>query len=494
MKKLLSLVLVCVMILGMCSFAGAEEKKIIKLTWAMGTGSNAPADNAMVLEELNKMSREKIGVEMDIQYFQNDQLQNSIQSGEVFDIYFTCSWFNNTTECISNGLFANIADKIKDYPGLYNALPESVWDLATNEDGTLYIIPNVKDYAAMNFITYPAEKAAELGFEIPESINAFSDLTDFLVAWKATLPENEYPVLIGGVPAGIESSFDFINRTAMIGCVYGTTKVCSVFDDPGVMERYRTLADWYQKGLINPDAAQLTETAIDGKKQRISTVQAWTGYDGYTVSNGYVTNMTLYAGPTLSVDGITGSTNALSVTLEDDPERMDAALRYMELIMTDKLFADTLRYGVQGYHWDYVTEEQNPACAGGVLRTQAGNDNYAPWAFAQPAYFLTSISVSQRQIDGIDPAPNFDQYNQYYEDVREKAIPSAMGGFKWDSSAWTDALAEISAIKDEYYNDFASGTRSIDDVYDEFMAKMNKAGLQDMIADAQAQLDAYLAK
>ena len=494
MKKLLTLVLVLALVFTCVGMVSAEEE-ITKITWV--SGSSAVKDNQMILDYLNEHFLNEMGIELDIQYYDSDAtLRTDINNGTVFDIYFTCSWYNNTNQAISDGLFVGLDPEVikEEAPGLWAALPESVWETAASADGKIYAIPNWKDYAAENFITYPAEKAAELGFEIPESINAFSDLTDFLVAWKATLPDNEYPVLIGGVPAGIESSFDFINRTAMIGCVYGTTKVCSVFDDPGVMERYRTLADWYQKGLINPDAAQLTESAIDGKKQRISTVQAWTGYDGYTVSNGYVTNMTLYAGPTLSVDGITGSTNALSVTLEDDPERMDAALRYLELIMTDKLFADTLRYGVKGYHWDYVTEEQNPACVGGVLRTQAGNDGYAPWAFAQPAYFLTSISVSQRQIDGIDPAPNFDQYNQYYEDVREKAVPSAMGSFKWDSSAWTDALAEISAIKDEYYNDFASGTRSIDDVYDEFMAKMNAAGLQEMIADAQAQLDAYLAK
>lgn len=492
MKKLFALVLACMMALSLCSFAGADGD-VVKLTWAMGTGDVAPADNARVLEALNAYSRDKIGVEVDIQYFTDEQLQTSINAGEVFDIYFTCSWYNNTNQCISQGLFANIADQVKNYPGLYNAMSEDVWELATNADGTLYAIPNKKDYAAMNFITYPAEKAEELGFEIPESINAFSDLTDFLVAWKATLPDGEYPFLVGGVSPGIESSFDFIDRTAMIGCIYGTTKVCSVFDDPAVMERYRTIHDWFTKGIINPDAAQLKETSIDTTKQRINTVQAWTGYDGYTVSNGYVTNMTLYAGPNLSVDSIQGSMNALSVTLEEDPVKMDAALRLFELIHTDKYYADMLRFGEEGYHWNYVTEEQSKDCAGGVMRTQEGKDGYNPWAFAQPAYFFTSIPVSQDQIDGKAPAPNFDQYNQYYEDVKNKAIVSAMGGFKWDSSNFTDNLAEITAIKDQYYNNFASGTISIDDVYDEMIQKMNSAGLQEMIADAQAQLDAYLA-
>lgn len=491
MKKLVSLVLALALMLTM-GIASAEEP--IKITWAMGTGGTAPIDNAMVLEELNKMSRELIGVECDIQYFTNDQLQTSIQSGEVYDIYFTCSWYNNTSECISQGLFLDVAEAVKTVtPGLYASMTQDVWDLATSPDGAIYAIPVKKDYAAMNFITYPSEKAAELGFEIPDKISAWGELTPFLEAWKATLPENEYPVWIGGSARGVETSFDFINRTALIGCVYGTTKVCTVFEDPEVMERYRTLADWYKKGLINPDAPQITETSIDSSKERIDMVQAWPGYD-YSVSNGYPTVMTCYSGPNLNVDGVQGSMNALSITLEDDTARRDACLKYLELCYTNKLFNDTMRYGVQGYHWDYVTEEQNPDCAGGVLRTQVGKDNYSPWGFSQPSYFTTSIAVSQEQVDGTAKAPVMNQYDLYYAAIESDAKASAMGAFVWDSSAWTSQLAEITAIKDEYYSDFATGARSIDDVYDEFIAKMNAAGLQEMIADAQAQLDAFLAK
>jgi len=493
MKKLMALVLAVLMALSVASFAAAEGE-VVKLRWACGTGATAPIDNAMVVEELNKMSREKIGVEMEYQYFTDEQLSLSIQSGEVYDIYFTCSWYNLTNQRISEGLFADISGEIEKYPGLYNALSKEVWDLAHSADGGLYAIPNKKDYAIINYITYPTEKAAELGYEFGESISAWDELTDFLVDWKATIPENEYPVLIGGSGRGMESSFDFIDRTALIGCLFGTTEVVTVFEDPAVMERYLTLAKWFDLGLINPDAAQITETAIDTSKVRIDFVQAWPGYD-YSVSNGYPTSMVRYCGPQINVDGIQGSMNALSVTLEEDPVKMDAALKYFELIFTDQLFRDTLRFGVQGYHWNYVTEEQNADIAGKtVLRTQVGNDNYGPWAFAQPAYFETSFSVSEEQVAGTAAAPVLNQYELYFDLIAKEAATSAMGGFTWDSSEFTQQLAEIAAIKDEYYTTFASGTISIEECYDEFMEKMNAAGLQDMIDDAQAQLDAYLGK
>ena len=490
MKKLMALMLAVLMALSFGAFA---EDEVIKLTWAMGSGSTAPIDNAMVLEELNKMSRELIGVECDIQYFTEDQLLNSIQAGEVFDIYYTCGWYNNTNQRVSEGLFLNIDGLVEKYaPDLWASMTPDVWALSHSFDGGLYAIPVKKDYAMMNFITYPTEIANELGFEIPDRIEAFGDLTDFLVAWKEAYPE-EFPYLVGGGARGYDSSFDFIDRTSGIGCIFGTTEVVTVYDDPAIQERLATLAEWYDLGIINPDAAQLTETAIDTSKKRIDTVQAWPGYD-YSVSNGYDTSMTCYFGPHLSVDSVQGSMNALSVTLADQPEKIEAALKYIELVHTNKLFADTMRFGVQGYHWNYVTEEQNPACAGGVQRTQVGSDNYAPWAFSQPAYFETSITVSADQVAGTAKAPVLNQYDLYYAEVANNAKSSAMQGFTMDTSAWTQQLAEMAAIKDEYYASFATGTIAFEEVKDEFLAKMNAAGLQDMIEDAQAQLDAWLAK
>ena len=493
MKKLVSLVLALIMVLSMASIAGAEDT--IALTWAMGCGATGPIDNAMVLEELNKMSSEKIGVTCTIEYMTNDQMLNSIQNGEVYDIYYTCSWLNNTTDRISEGIFADVKPYLENVPGLVAEMSEDVWNLATHPDGSIYAIPVKKDYATMNFIYYPADLAAELGFDIPDRINGWADMTEFLVAWKATLAENEYPVRIGGAPAGLESSFDFISRTVQIGVIFGDeeAKVVTLFEDPAIMERYRAMADWYAKGLVNPDAPTITETSVDSSTYRINFVQAWPGYD-YSVANGWNTEMTCYFGPNLSVDTVQGSMNALSVTLEDDEERMVAALKYLELCYVDQLFVDTMRYGVKGYHWDYVTAEQSEACAGGVLRTQVGKDNYSPWGFSQPAYFNSTIAVSEEQVAGTAKAPVFEQYDMYYTEVANNANVSTLNGFVWDNSAWSAQIAEITNIYAEYGSNYKCGLTPIDDILPEMMEKLNAAGLQEMIADAQAQLDAHLGK
>jgi len=492
MKKLLSLVLAFALVLTCGCFMASAESEYVQLKWAMGAGGPAPTDNAMVLEAANEISRAAIGVELTIDYLSGDQMQLSIQSGEVYDLYFTCSWMNETNKGISNGLFLGLSqEEIAEVaPGLYAAMSKDVWDLAESADGLVYAIPNKKDYAAENFLTYPADIAAELGYEIPDSIESWDEITDFLVDWKATMGENEYPVLIGGSPAGIDTSFDYISRAALIGVSYGTTEVICVFDDAGFRDRIETTAKWMELGLINPDCATLTENAIDSKTPHIGFAQAWDGYDGYTVSNGYNTGMTRFSGPVLNVDSIQGSMNALSSALAGDEVKIEAALKLLELIHTNQLYCDTLRYGVQGYHWNYVEFADGV----GVQKTTAGNDGYGPWGFSWPAYFNCSIMVNQDQIDGKIAAPNFDQYETYYSVVADSAVASAMGGFKWDSSKWDSQLKEISNIKEKYWAVVTTGTVSINDVYDEMMGALYAAGLQDLIDDAQAQLDAYLAK
>ena len=108
MKKLVSLLVALTMLMGLVSFtAVASADDYVKLTWVQGN-SPAPIDNAMVLEELNKITRERLGVEIEIVYMSSDEVGTSIASGEVYDMYFTCSWYNEFNKNVSDGIFANL--------------------------------------------------------------------------------------------------------------------------------------------------------------------------------------------------------------------------------------------------------------------------------------------------------------------------------------------------------------------------------------------------
>ncbi len=498
MKKLVSLILVCLMALSLVSFASADD--YVKLTWVNGN-SPAPIDNDKVLEELNKITREELGCEVEIIYMSSDEVMTSIQAGEVYDMYFTCSWYNNFNMNVSNGIFANIWGKVQEWtPELYATMPENIWNLARSTDGGLYAIPVKKDYAPMNFIVYDAGFAKEQGIEIPEAISSWDELTPYLVAMKAAMEKDpslgQYPVFIGGAPAGVESSFDFIDRTPLIGVKFGDTKVVSVFDDEEVVDRYRTMHKWYGMGLVNPDAPQLTENAVDSKLHHISFVQAWNDYD-YTPSRGFWVEMTKYSGPFVNTDGVQGSMTGFSVTLEDDPARFELAMKYQQLVNTNKKYRDILAFGIEGVHFNYrdVIDENGNNLGQVVVRTDLGKSNYSPWRFSQGSYSLNSVEASEETLNGTYPLPVVDQWDKYFAEC-ETAPESKISGFTFnyqDPIDFSAQYAEISAIKDQYMKNIQCGVDDPDVAIPEMKAKMEAAGLNDIIAEAQRQLDAYLA-
>ena len=126
MKKLVSLLMAAIMVLSMMSFISfASADEVVKLKWAQGNGP-APIDNDIVVARLNEISREAIGVEVQIDYMTSDEMQLVIQNGgEGYDIFYSCSWFNNYFDNVSKGTFANLWGKIQEWtPELFALLPE----------------------------------------------------------------------------------------------------------------------------------------------------------------------------------------------------------------------------------------------------------------------------------------------------------------------------------------------------------------------------------
>lgn len=484
MKKTLSLVLALTLVLAL-GFLMPASAEYTKLTWLQGTGADAPKDNALVLEAMNKITREKLGVEVQIDYMKGDQVNLSIQSGQVYDMYFTCDWFNDFNTRVSEGIFADITEKLKTVtPALYASLPEQVWDLSA-VNGKIYAIPVKKDYCPQIFFIYDKGFYDSIGITWPEKLTDINEITPFLKAFKEK-NKDVYPIMItkGGVGAGIDGTFNFVSRDSWIGFNYdlvttdpaNASKVISMLDDPTTVGRMKTYHEWYKAGYINPDAA--TTENISEKLNYLKINQCWIGYD-YSPAYGYTCGQTLISGPYLSTSGIQGSMNAFSVTLEDNPERFDLALKYQELVNTDREFRDMLRYGIPGTHFNYQED-------GSVIRTQAGKDNYAPWAFSQGSYELSSIETSE----GVKA--NLTQWVDTFKSY-EGAVVAVNPGFAFNPDPVKMEVAAVSAVKEKYSAQLYTGTIDPETAIPKIKAEMVAAGLDKIIAEAQAQVDAFLA-
>ena len=464
---------------------------VTKLTWVVGN-SPAPLDNDLVLEELNKITREELGCEVDIIYMSSEEVTLSLLAEEIYDMYFTCPWFNNFNVNVLNGEFADIRDMVQEItPELYDTMPGSVWELASTGDA-LYAIPIKKDYAPMYFVTYDATVAEEAGISMPEKVDSLDELTDYLVALKNAMNQDPslgtYPLRASDlINTSLESDFDYLDYGSGVGVSVGETTVHSVYEEERIQERYQVIRKWMEMGLIDPDP---NASGNPGHVMRF--VQAWTGYD-YSQSNQYETKLVQYAGPYLTKDGVQGAMTAFSKALEEDPARFELCLKYQEFVNTNQNYRDILAYGIPGLHFNYadVTDGNGNVTGRAVVRTETGLNRYMPWSFAQGSYDVRTVEASASQLDGTLPAPVTDQWQQYFEQA-DTAPASAIGGFSLDTSAIQDAIQAVSFIRNEYIGSLHAGFAKPMETIGAMIQKMNEAGLQTIIQEAQKQLNAFL--
>ncbi len=180
--------------------------------------------------------------------------------------------------------------------------------------------------------------------------------------------------------------------------------------------------------------------------------------------------------PYISANNIQATLMGLSATSRN-PERAMMLLELMSLPAQEgeaynELF-NTFHFGIEGTHWEYLEDGR---------RHQISTDLYFPgidWGFG-----CQFSAVPQDTMD-VDVYEQQAQYN-----ANAKLSPAY--GFAFNPAPVQDEIANCSNIIAEYQRRLALGTIT-DAEYDEFVARMDAAGADTIIAEMQAQLDAFLA-
>ena len=161
-------------------------------------------------------------------------------------------------------------------------------------------------------------------------------------------------------------------------------------------------------------------------------------------------------------------------------EHARAALKYIELLNTDRKFRDILAYGIEGKHFNYL--ENNT-----VIRTETGRSRYQPSLYPMGSVVNASVeSVSEDFL--ADP----DQWTKVYEGYEEYGIHSSAYGFVYDKTRKEDIIAALTAIYANYSTDLITGTSDPDVVIPKMREEMEKAGVRELLDDIQQQLEEYL--
>lgn len=238
----------------------SSGEEIVELTWYQ-VGDNQK-DDSVVLEEVNKYTEEKIGVKLNIVKVgwgdYNQKMQVVINTGDAWDMCFTCSWINDYIQNAQKGAFLELDDLLKEEGSeMYDLIDSRFWE-AAKVGGKIYGVPSEKEIGNMPMWVFTKELVDK--YSIPyEDLHSLEDLEP----WLQMIKEKEPDV----VPMYLTK--DYSAPTYMdkiqdpIGIEYGddSLTVQNVFDTEKMQSTLDTMRKYYEAGYINKDAA----TASDDK-------------------------------------------------------------------------------------------------------------------------------------------------------------------------------------------------------------------------------------
>ena len=469
---------------GTGEVASTSDGEVVNLKWVM-VGNGMPSNYDAWLDQINPYLEDKIGVNIDVEvvgWGDWDQRRNVIvnTAGE-YDILFTN--VNTYTNDVGVGAFLDITDLLPEVaPDLWASIPADYWD-ACRVNGQIYGIPAMKDSSITNFVVWDKGAMDAAGYdgstmkdltdpELTEALGS-QELKDYLTA--NGYPDTPWPLNNSGATY-LTFQYDTMGAGLIaMGVKYNDTegKVVSIYEQPEIMDYLNLYHQWYQDGIINADANVKPE---DNAYKPAAVAQGWpsAAVTTWGPNMGVEEAVAYQWGPTIvSNDSVRGSLSCISANCEHP----DKALQFLELVNTDTYVRDLLYYGVQGDNWDYTDDTKEWV-----------HKNNADWTMA---------GYTQGSFFTVTPTDDFD-FNQYdeVEIQNENAEPSVLLGFSMDVEPVKDQLNQCITIAESYKSELLTGSCGGSDpetMVKQMVDELNAAGFQDVMAEAQRQVDEFLA-
>lgn len=475
----------------------------VTLKWYLH-GSNVTDDSA-VMEKVNEYLGEKLNVTLEpIWGTWGDFDEGStlaINGGDDVDIYFTCSWSaDEYNQFAKKGAWVRLDDPENNLIAQYGsdiwaALPD-VLKVGAGTDGVdgygVYALPGFKDFGTQNTWDVNVTLLKELGYTLAdvESRDYYS-FGDLLQAAKDAKGDDFYPLNVEAMVLERMAT-----NTIIVNGDNGDTNVLSYYIDPTdvstdigskienkfATEEYKKFAEqtreYYLAGYIDP-ALGNKQTANDTLMQKQKSAQYLIGTQSYALGYEVQTSAerkieVAYVPctpPYVDKTSTQGAMMAIS-TASKNPER---AMAFLNLLNTDPYLMTLLQYGVEGVHYNLNDD--------GLVVFTDERENYTPWRNGMGNITLLPPQEGE--------GANFftDTFIPYYSEA--KAIPAF--GYVFDPTNVETELSAIANVAGQYALSLDAGTQDPETKLPEFLKKMDDAGMQKVVDEANAQLEAYFA-
>ena len=286
--------------------------------------------------------------------------------------------------------------------------------------------------------------------------------------------ELNYKMFAGGDHFGSNAPYGSIMDPA-------STTIINIFDSTEIRDYFKTVKSWYDNGYLPAD--QLTDTTrVQEYFQSGMIFGTSSNYTANQLASWASSNFEVAQVYTSTVGISTASVQEFMLAIAANCERPDKAMDLLNLIYTDAEVANLLQYGVEGTDYVKVEGTEKTITREGTANAD-GNSYSASFVHFGKASDLYAL------------LPLTDDYYAAAETLEAAAQKSACFGYSFDAADWSTEAAAINSILQEKLPMLNAGVvADVDKAVDELVAELEKAGINDVIAANQAQLDAYLGK
>ena len=468
----------------------AEAKTIEKVVYAYATFNNIPSEETLttVEEAINAITREKIGVEVDLKpiviWDYSSTVSLALQGGEKIDIFQS---LGDLSTAISTDMCLDITDIVDACAPESKALIGENWLAACSSGGRLYGFPTYKPIALTQMVVYRQDIVDALGIDM-SAVNSVNDVTAVLEQVKAAYPTMTPVAAVNQGNIGLSpQNVDYLTDSmyAPKGVLMGDDlTVVNYYATPEFEAICNLARDWYNKGLVMKDAATTSSTAAE--------LMASGNYFCYIASYSYPEEDTAAAleaqcgGYDLGAKTIgaafldTSSINALTWMIASTSKAPEAALKFLNLTFTDPEITNLIIYGLKDR--DYVLSED------GFMSYPEGQDaTSVPYTAQLSCGTLGNFFIMY-------PMAGTNVESLAWElEQNQNAKTSIAMGFTFDNSSVKTEYTAVTNVIEQYLYGLVCGSVDPASEIPVFLERLENAGLGTIIAAKQSQLDAWAA-
>lgn len=446
----------------------------------LAPGDASTEDCKKISEEASKITEEKFNTKIEVTrvgFGSYDQQVNlMLASGEKLDLMY--QYCGNVTSAISSGQIIPIDEYLEsDGKDLKEQIDESDWKCVTF-DGSIYGVPSNKEKATGWGFAMNKEIADETGIDY-SNIKTEAELEPLLTKVKELYPDM-YPVVshtgsmsqmtdqddLGGDIGSLESASN------------DSTEVINYYASDRYMEEVKLRYDWGQKGLLMPDASTTTENAN-------SLIGSGKGFGRFTNTKpGIQQEIEKESGKSIEILELVApytTTTRVDIVwyVPHNSEKPERAVQVLNEIYTNSELANLLINGIEGTHYQIVDSDK------GIVNypdgINASNTGYTSLPWAWPNETISYVWEG-------NPEDIWEQTQKF----NEEATVSPAKGFTWDNTPIQNQVTACANVTAKYGPALECGSLDPETAMPKFLAELEAAGADEIIAEKQRQLDEWL--